>query len=69
LDGLVDEVVVTASAAAAAAASAGASVSTSGTVVLDIGEEKFRVGSVTASIGKDDGGESPIMASSIVDIV
>jgi hypothetical protein len=67
LDGLVDEVVVTT--AAAAAASAGASVSTSGTVVLDIGEEKFRVGSVTASIGKDDGGESPIMASSIVDIV
>jgi hypothetical protein len=67
LDGLVDEVVVTTS--AAAAASAGASVSTSGTVVLDIGEEKFRVGSVTASIGKDDGGESPIMASSIVDIV
>ena len=67
MDGLVDEVVVTT--AAAAAASAGASVSTSGTVVLDIGEEKFRVGSVTASIGKDDGGESPIMASSIVDIV
>ncbi len=37
--------------------------------MLDMGEEKFRVGSVTASIGKDDGGESPIMASSIVDIV
>jgi hypothetical protein len=48
-----------------AAAAAVASASTSGTVVLDIGEEKFRVGSVTASIGKDDGGERPIMVSSI----